>query len=100
MGELHRFQPRADSPARHALSVAETWALLAEALRASSSLAERAAAAIEAGASPTECFAAVAQLTVLPARSRALRAASRDRASRSSRPREEACNSAVLRRGR
>ncbi|MCJ2070037.1 hypothetical protein MKK75_14745 [Methylobacterium sp. J-030] len=62
MGEVRTLTPRADSPARHALTAAETWALMAEALRASSSLAARAAAAIEAGAPPAECFAAVARL--------------------------------------
>ena len=62
MGEVRTFTARADAPARRLLSPAETWALMAEALRASSVLAARAVATIEAGAAPAECFAAVARL--------------------------------------
>ena len=62
MGEIRTLVPRADAPARRSLTKADTWALLAEALRASSSLVGRAAALIEAGAPPAECFAAIARL--------------------------------------
>lgn len=62
MGDVRSFVARADATARRTLTGPETWALLGEAMRASAALAGKVAAAIEAGAAPAECFAAVARL--------------------------------------